>query len=101
MGSAIARTALQVLVDENLAARALALGEVFRSGISNLKSPLVKTVRGRGLFNAVVIDRKKSTKGRGAWDLCLLLKSRGVLAKPTHGDTYVFIIEERLLAMGS
>jgi len=41
-------------------------------------------VRGKGLLNAVVIDETKSTRGRTAWDLCLLLKSRGVLAKPTH-----------------
>ena len=39
-------------------------------------------VRGRGLLNAVVIDESKSE--RTAWELCLLLKSRGLLAKPTH-----------------
>ena len=77
-------TALKVLQDEHLAERAMTLGELFRSSVSALKSPLVKTVRGRGLLNAVVIDESKSTKGRTAWQLCLLLKSRGVLAKPTH-----------------
>lgn len=39
-------------------------------------------VRGRGLLNAIVIDESKSE--RSAWELCLLLKSRGLLAKPTH-----------------
>ncbi|KAG1448969.1 hypothetical protein G6F56_008791 [Rhizopus delemar] len=39
-------------------------------------------VRGRGLLNAIVIDETKSE--RSAWELCLLLKSRGLLAKPTH-----------------
>jgi ornithine--oxo-acid transaminase len=39
-------------------------------------------VRGRGLLNAIVIDESKSE--RTAWELCLLLKSRGLLAKPTH-----------------
>lgn len=77
-------TALQVLVDEKLADRALALGEVFRSGILGLNSPLVAEVRGKGLLNAVVIDESMSKKGRTAWQFCLLLKSRGVLAKPTH-----------------
>lgn len=80
-------TALQVLVDEKLTERAAVMGEKFRAGIKALDSPLVSAVRGLGLFNAVVIDSTKSLKGRTAWHLCLLLKSRGVLAKPTHGDT--------------
>jgi ornithine--oxo-acid transaminase len=84
LGAAVAIAALQVLVDENLADRAEALGQIFRQSVRDLKSPLVELVRGRGLLNAVVIDESKSTRGRTAWDLCLLLKSRGVLAKPTH-----------------
>jgi ornithine--oxo-acid transaminase len=84
LGCAVAMTALKVLVEENLAQRAVALGEIFRSSVSALKSPLVQTVRGRGLFNAIVIDESMSVKGRTAWQFCLLLKSRGVLAKPTH-----------------
>jgi ornithine--oxo-acid transaminase len=77
-------TALDVLIDEKLAERAQRLGEQFRRGIRSFGSPLVKEVRGRGLFNAIVIDESASSRGRTAWQLCLLLKSRGVLAKPTH-----------------
>ncbi|KAK7447107.1 ornithine aminotransferase [Stygiomarasmius scandens] len=84
LGCAVAMTALKVLQEERLAERAMHLGEVFRSSVTALKSPLVQTVRGRGLLNAVIIDEGKSTKGRTAWQFCLLLKSRGVLAKPTH-----------------
>lgn len=90
LGCAVAITALDVLVDEKLADRAVRLGEVFRSGIRALNSPFVECVRGRGLLNAVVIDEKKSVKGRTAWQLCLLLKSRGVLAKPTHNNIIRF-----------
>lgn len=89
LGCAVAMTALRVLVDEKLADRAMALGEIFRSEVTALKSPLVATVRGRGLLNAIVIDESKSKKGRTAWQFCLLLKSRGVLAKPTHVNMYV------------
>jgi ornithine--oxo-acid transaminase len=89
LGCAVAMTALRVLVDEKLADRAQNLGEIFRAGILALKSPLVKEVRGKGLLNAVVIDEDKSCKGRTAWQFCLLLKSRGVLAKPTHCNMYV------------
>ncbi|KAF7309408.1 Ornithine aminotransferase [Mycena indigotica] len=84
LGCAVAMTALRVLNEESLAQRAAKLGNLFRDGVKALNSPLVSTVRGRGLLNAVVIDETKSTKGRTAWQLCLLLKSRGVLAKPTH-----------------
>jgi len=48
----------------------------------------VQTVRCKGLFSAIVIDKdRKSKKGRSAWDLCLLMASKGVLAKPTHQNT--------------
>lgn len=84
LGCAVALAALDVLVDEKLTERAQVLGERFRSKVSAIKSPLIKTVRGRGLLNAVIIDESQSTRGRTAWQLCLLLQSRGVLAKPTH-----------------
>jgi len=97
LGCAVAITALDVLIDEKLADRAMRLGEVFRSGIKALNSPLVECVRGRGLLNAVVIDEKKSTKGRTAWQLCLLLKSCGVLAKPTHNNMWVFDLKHVII----
>jgi ornithine--oxo-acid transaminase len=84
LGCAVSLTALSVLVDERLAERSMKLGEYFRSTIRGYNSPLVAEVRGRGLLNAVVINEAKSLKGRTAWQFCLLLKSRGVLAKPTH-----------------
>jgi len=65
-------------------ARAARLGEIFRVNIRNINSPLIKDVRGKGLLNAVVINEAQSVKKRTAWQLCLLMKSRGVLAKPTH-----------------
>lgn len=77
LGCAVAITALDVLQRENLAERSQYLGEIFRSEIFALKSPFVKLVRGRGLFNGVVIDETKSRRGRTAWQLCLLMKSKG------------------------
>jgi len=77
-------TALDVLIDENLAERASQLGEYFRSAVHALNSPHITEVRGKGLLNAIVLDEKKSVKGRSAWQFCLLLASRGLLAKPTH-----------------
>ncbi|KAJ7321215.1 pyridoxal phosphate-dependent transferase [Mycena albidolilacea] len=91
LACAVAITALDVLVEEDLSARAARLGEVFRSSVLALKSPYIKTVRGLGLLNAVVIDEDACNAARGqdvagnerrtAWQFCLLLKARGVLAK--------------------
>ncbi|KAI8374835.1 ornithine-oxo-acid transaminase [Blakeslea trispora] len=82
LGCAVAMAALDVIKEENLVENAERLGQKFREALIKLNSPLVKTVRGRGLLNAIVIDESKSE--RTAWELCLLLKSRGLLAKPTH-----------------
>ncbi|THH03996.1 hypothetical protein EW145_g5844 [Phellinidium pouzarii] len=90
LGCAVAITALSVLVEEDLARRALNLGEKFRTAIRAINSPHVQLVRGRGLLNAVVLNESSSARGRTAWQLCLLLKSRGVLAKPTHENIIRF-----------
>lgn len=77
LGCAVAMTALDVLVDEKLVDRAQRLGELFRSEVRKIDSPFIKLVRGRGLLNAVIIDESASKKGRTAWQLCLLMKSKG------------------------
>jgi ornithine--oxo-acid transaminase len=89
LGCAVAMAALRVLVDEKLAERAEVLGEKFRAAVRAINSPLLRTVRGKGLLNAIVINEDESVKHRTAWQLCLLLKSRGVLAKPTHVNMFV------------
>ncbi|KAI9475409.1 MAG: ornithine-oxo-acid transaminase [Benjaminiella poitrasii] len=82
LGCAVAIAALNVIKEEKLVENAERLGQLFREELKKIESPLLKTVRGRGLLNAIVIDESKSE--RTAWELCLLLKSRGLLAKPTH-----------------
>ncbi|CAG8827594.1 6446_t:CDS:1, partial [Dentiscutata erythropus] len=82
LGCAVAIAALEVIKEENLVERSATLGEKFRQALRKIDSPLIQTVRGRGLLNALVIDETKSNKT--AWQICLLLKSRGLLAKPTH-----------------
>jgi ornithine--oxo-acid transaminase len=60
--------------------RAEKLGHIFRQGLEDLKSPLIQTVRGKGLLNAIVIDESK-TNGHSAWDLCMLMKEKGLLVR--------------------
>jgi len=80
-------TALQVLKEEKMAENAAAMGSILREELAKLASPFIKTIRGKGLLNAVVIDHKNK---EAAWDLCIDLKENGLLAKPTHGDKIRF-----------
>ncbi len=83
LACAVAMEALQILKDESLAENAEELGRYFRARITELHSPLIETVRGKGLLNAIVI---KHQDPEAAWSICLALKENGLLAKPTHGD---------------
>lgn len=78
LGCAVAIRALEIVRDENMVNRAEELGEIFRSGLKKLNNPMIKTIRGKGLFNAIVIDETK-TGGHSAWDLCMLMKEKGLL----------------------
>ena len=77
----VAIAALTVLKDEKLAENAERLGQIFRSEMKGIKSDMVELVRGKGLLNAVAIRPKN---GKTAWDVCLAMKDKGVIAKPTH-----------------
>jgi ornithine--oxo-acid transaminase len=83
----VAIEALTVLKEENMAANAMAMGELLRKELLALQSPFISVVRGKGLLNAIVIDHPDKN---AAWNLCLTLKDNGLLAKPTHGDKIRF-----------
>lgn len=85
LGSAVAIKALEIVEEEQLTQRAERLGELFRQGLRELQdqNSMIHTIRGKGLLNAIVID-ESMTGGRSAWDLCMLMKEKGLLAKPTH-----------------
>jgi ornithine--oxo-acid transaminase len=80
-------TALSILKEEGLAANAAKQGDLFRRELNKLETRIIKTIRGKGLLNAIVIDHPNP---EAAWDLCLRLKDNGLLAKPTHGDKIRF-----------
>ncbi|XP_054271969.1 ornithine aminotransferase, mitochondrial [Macrosteles quadrilineatus] len=85
LGCKVAITALQVLQDESLADNSERLGQLLRTELATLPTDRVSVVRGKGLLNAIVIDKKYD-----AWDVCVRLKENGLLAKPTHGDIIRF-----------
>ena len=77
LGSAVAEAALDVLVDENLAARARYAGAKIVQGLRAVQSPLVKEVRGRGLLIGIELTIPART-------LAAALLDRGIAAKDTH-----------------
>ena len=83
----VAIAAMEVLIDEKLADNATRIGKIFRDEMKAFNSPLIAEVRGKGLLNAIQIN---PLEGKKAWDLCLLMKEHGVLAKPTHEHTIRF-----------
>ncbi len=88
---AVAMEALEVIKDERLTQNARRLGQLFRQRMQELvdKYPqLLKLVRGKGLLNAVVINDSPDSKT--AWNFCVNLASKGLLAKPTHGNIIRF-----------
>ena len=86
----VAQSALEVIIEEDLAKNAAELGEVFRSELSERLSgnKLVKLIRGKGLLNAIVINDTEESST--AWNICLALRDNGLLAKPTHGNIIRF-----------
>lgn len=87
LGCAVAITALEVLRDEKMAENSETMGKLFRSLLSEIKSPVIKAIRGRGLLNAIEIDDEHEAlakEGKKAWDVCLMMAKNGLLAKPTH-----------------
>ena len=79
----VAITALSVLKEEEMVEQSAELGDYFRKKLSELASPHIQQVRGKGLLNAIVIGHEDR---EAAWKLCMELMKNGLLAKPTHGD---------------
>lgn len=102
VAAAVAIAALEVVEEERLADNAEQLGKLFREKLNDYinNSNIATLVRGKGLLNAVVINDTEDSST--AWDICMAMKDRGLLAKPTHGNIIRFapplvMNEEQLL----
>jgi ornithine--oxo-acid transaminase len=102
LACAVAISALEVLIEEDLAENAERMGKIFRARMNKLaqKTDLIAKVRGKGLLNAIVIN--DSPESSTAYKLCLSLKDSGLLAKPTQGNVIRFapplvMTEEQLI----
>lgn len=81
MACAVSVASMDVLVEEKLAERSLKLGEYFMGKLKEINNPVIKEVRGRGLFIGVELNEP-------ARKYCEELKEQGLLCKETH-DTVI------------
>lgn len=86
LGAAVARTALKVLVEEALIENSAKMGEYFQDQLSEISSPYIQEVRGKGLLVGVELK----TSAGGARRFCEALAGKGILAKDTHQNVIRF-----------
>ena len=86
LGAAVARESLKVLVEEKLIENSGKMGAYFMKRLSEIRTPHVKEVRGRGLFIGVEL---KDQAG-GARRFCEALMTKGILCKETHENVIRF-----------
>jgi ornithine--oxo-acid transaminase len=84
LAATVALEALNVLFDENLIQRSEELGDYLHQNLLKISSPLIKEIRGKGLFIGVELDSRYA-KGR---DIVLQLLEHGLLSYETH-DTVI------------
>lgn len=77
LACALARTALRILVEEKLVDRSAELGAYFLAKLRTLNSPVIREIRGRGLWIAIELNTD-------ARPYCEALKGQGILCKETH-----------------
>ena len=83
LGSAVARAALDVLIDESLVERSREVGEYFMGRLRRIESDNIKEVRGKGLLIGVEMTNE-------ARPYCDALRDAGILCKDTHGTVVRF-----------
>ncbi|EPB74513.1 ornithine aminotransferase [Ancylostoma ceylanicum] len=79
------RHVFQVIEDEGLVENSAAMGKLLMDKLRTLPKEVVPVVRGRGLFCAIIINKKFD-----AWKVCNRLLKNGLLSKNTHGDIIRF-----------
>jgi ornithine--oxo-acid transaminase len=86
LACAVARTALKVLIEENMIDNSRKMGEYFLSQLKTIQSPFIKEIRGKGLLIGVELIPEVG----GARDFCERLKTKGLLCKETHENVIRF-----------
>jgi len=80
LAASVGLEALNILLEDNLAERSAEMGEYLLAELATIDSPLIKDLRGRGLFVGIEIEPSLAT----AREVCEALMDRGLLSKETH-----------------
>jgi len=80
LAAAIGLEALNILVEDDLPGRSAAMGDYLIGELKNMDTPLIREVRGRGLFIGIEVDPALCS----ARTICEMLMERGLLSKETH-----------------
>jgi ornithine--oxo-acid transaminase len=80
LGAAVGLEALNILLDDQLADNSARMGTYLLEELRDIDSPVIREVRGRGLFIGMEIDPEFAT----ARAVCEALMARGLLSKETH-----------------
>jgi len=86
LACAVARTAIRVLNEENMIENSALMGEYFKAGLSKIKNPMIKEIRGKGLL----IGIEFLPEAGGARSYCEKLMANGLLCKETHDNIIRF-----------
>jgi ornithine--oxo-acid transaminase len=86
IAAAVGLAALETLIDEKLIERAARVGAHLLDRLGSIRSPIIREVRGRGLFAGVELDRNFAS----ATAVVTRLLQVGVLTKDTHRNTIRF-----------
>jgi len=86
LAAAVARASLRVIREERLAERSAQVGEYFMEQLTEIPSPHVKEVRGKGLLIGVELKPEAG----GARRFCEAMQAKGILAKETHDNVIRF-----------
>lgn len=86
----VAKEAVKYSIDNNLSEKAEKLGSIFRDYLNKVKDeiPIIGSVRGKGLLNAIVLNCEEDSEI--PWKICLDMRDNGLIAKPTQGNKIRF-----------
>jgi len=87
LGMAIAQAAVEAIVEEDMVGNSLRVGAYLEAGLRDLKSPLIKEVRARGLFAGLEFHEGHGIDGTM---FAKHLFKHGMLTKATHEMTVRF-----------
>lgn len=80
LAAAVGLEALNILIEDELPQKSAAMGDYLMGRLRAFDTPLIKNIRGRGLFIGIEVDPALCS----AREICESLMQRGLLSKETH-----------------